>query len=218
LDRIGIIAHTIGDKMNTIKVYTFDELDEGAQDRAVEDHAQFLSEAWEADWDLDYHKERLADMGFNDAKINFSGFYSQGDGASFEANVDILKFLEFKELKEKYPLVVRELEECGDTYLDIRRNAYSRYCHEQTMELADSEFSYSTYFGDYLEDAELENAYIAEYHKLCDKVLEIAKELAQDIYYSLRSDYEAQSEREYVIDSIRANEYTFFEDGKFCPY
>jgi hypothetical protein len=204
--------------MKHVKVYTFDELDEDAQDRAIEDHAQFLSEMWDSEFELDYHKNHLSEIGFNNAKIVFSGFYCQGDGASFEADVDVLKFLESKKLKNNYPLVARELEECGDTYLNIRRNKYARYCHKETMELADSGYSWSTYFGNYLENKELENEYLAQYYKLCEVVLDTAKQEAAVIYNDLRSDYEAQSERENVIDSILANGHTFFEDGKFCPY
>src|ERR1035441_4221080 len=40
-------------------------------------------------WDSDYDhwKEKLGELGFTKVAIKFSGFYSQGDGASFTASV-----------------------------------------------------------------------------------------------------------------------------------
>ncbi len=37
----------------------------------------------------------LNSFGFEDVKIFFSGFYSQGDGASFTSSININKFLDY---------------------------------------------------------------------------------------------------------------------------
>lgn len=64
-----------------------------AVDKALEwFHAQEYTE-------LSYTEElwgsALNDIGFYDGKINWSGFCSQGDGASFTANIDLEKLIEF---------------------------------------------------------------------------------------------------------------------------
>jgi hypothetical protein len=226
--------------MKTIKVYTFDELDEDAQDRAIEDHAQFLSEVWECDWDLN-HNEVLVEHGFENAKPGFSGFDGQGDGASFTAQVNLLVFLEKMGLKDSFPRIIEEITDgYQETGFSIIRNSY-RYYHHLTMGVEEND--HSAYFEDIFDEKieemyenasedelealdelvgsmvnEASKEYDKEYEDIQEIILSKAHDLAQDIYYNLRADYEAQSEREYVIDSIRANEYTFFEDGKFCPY
>jgi len=47
-------------------------------------HGQFI---------IDYWIEKLQDIGFEDAQIEYTGFYSQGDGASFTASVNIEKLI-----------------------------------------------------------------------------------------------------------------------------
>lgn len=52
------------------------------------DHAwwEYLEEMW---------RDALDQIGFTDAEISFSGFWSQGDGASFTASVDVERLVEF---------------------------------------------------------------------------------------------------------------------------
>ena len=79
-------------KIVETKVYKFEELDEESQETTIENFRDINVEFFDwHDCELDYWKERLAEMGFMDAEIQFSGFWNQGDGASFTANVDIEK-------------------------------------------------------------------------------------------------------------------------------
>jgi hypothetical protein len=90
----------------TKTVYTFRELIEASEDpesnvssRAVDRARDWLSEgAAMFDWyefSIDDWTTALEQVGFTDAKINFSGFWSQGDGASFTSGLDIEKLLTF---------------------------------------------------------------------------------------------------------------------------
>jgi hypothetical protein len=93
------MAHTI-----TKTVYDFGEVlalhEQGkVTKRAVEKARAWLVEGqtdhdwWEYVYDL--WKKALDQIGFENAEIAFSGFWSQGDGASFTASVDVVKLATF---------------------------------------------------------------------------------------------------------------------------
>lgn len=77
-----------------IGVYTFDELPEDLQDQVLERDRDYYVEIGDW-WDCVFSewKDRLDQMGFENADIRFSGFWSQGDGASFTAYCDDQKIL-----------------------------------------------------------------------------------------------------------------------------
>jgi hypothetical protein len=73
----------------TVKVYKFDELNEDTKAKVLEKHRNINVDT--DDWcecTTDDWKGKLAEKGFQDAEIRFSGFWSQGDGACFDAVVD----------------------------------------------------------------------------------------------------------------------------------
>jgi hypothetical protein len=85
-------------------VYTFQELLDlnkagRVSKKAVEKARSWLQEAaTDFDWYscvLDFWEPALDQIGFENAKISFSGFWSQGDGASFTAAVDLDKLVAF---------------------------------------------------------------------------------------------------------------------------
>ena len=71
-----------------IKTYKyFDEFDKETQDLIVRKHDRINGFSWEFvsdDLIKDFTGE-LESMGYSNIKIEYSGFYSQGDGASFTA-------------------------------------------------------------------------------------------------------------------------------------
>lgn len=86
----------------TKTVYVFKELldpnKEGkVNQKAVERARSWLQEAaTDFDWHscvIDFWETALEQIGFENAEIAFSGFWSQGDGASFIANVDLDKLV-----------------------------------------------------------------------------------------------------------------------------
>src|SRR4051812_21842706 len=93
----------------TITLHAFDELSEDARRGAlktlrtinVEDsgwHEHVLAQA----------EEGLAAAGFLDADIRYAGFWSQGDGASFTARVDLAAWLRAKKLAARYRAIGRD--------------------------------------------------------------------------------------------------------------
>lgn len=81
-------------------VYTYDELLKRGNRNAIDNAEQWLADAaTDHDW-WDYMvdelwKPALAQIGFEDAEIAFSGFGCQGDGASFTSSVDLDKLVDF---------------------------------------------------------------------------------------------------------------------------
>jgi hypothetical protein len=73
-----------------VTVYEFKELPKKTQEKVLEKHRDINTEmdSW-YEFTMDDWKEKLAKKGFEDAKIHFSGFCSQGDGACFDARCDV---------------------------------------------------------------------------------------------------------------------------------
>lgn len=79
----------------TITVYKFDELEGRAKERAREKLTEW---ATDHDWYESVYnlaKEDGAKRGFEIEDIRFSGFWSQGDGASWTGSVDVKQFVEW---------------------------------------------------------------------------------------------------------------------------
>src|SRR6266516_6387233 len=113
----------------TITIYKFDELSEDAKKRALEqmrdnntevgDWWQFVYEDWQT---------KLEENGFFAVTIYFSGFWSQGDGASFEGKVDVAKWLTVNKKRRNYRAVYADVDN-----VKITITKSGRYEHEMTM-------------------------------------------------------------------------------------
>ena len=78
--------------------FEFHELSDASKARAVDNYSEFLWDDWHS-YVIEEWTDKLKEQGFKDAVIRFSGFWSQGDGASFTADFDYvgdaaLKWLE----------------------------------------------------------------------------------------------------------------------------
>lgn len=88
------------DEGNEVQVFTYDQLpDDQAKEKAVEWYGSDTSDDFWSEYTLDDWKEFLTDMGFgydtDHVEIGYSGFWSQGDGASFTCKTfDFAKFCE----------------------------------------------------------------------------------------------------------------------------
>lgn len=133
----------------TITVYQYNELEGRAKDKARE----WLCEAatdhewWDGVYDL--AKEDGAKRGFEIEDIRFSGFWSQGDGASWTGTVSIWRFIEWAleqgedtsqhryigDDRHRYLCFV-ELMKDGwiEPHINVIRSGY-HYVHENTVEL-----------------------------------------------------------------------------------
>lgn len=153
----------------------------------------------------DILKEKLNSKGkkVRDIQIAFSGFWSQGDGASFTGDVDIIKWLEYINYS-KYNRILKLLKSGAIQHsASIKRDRWHHYSHWNTT---------SIYHDWYMNgDHPRIEALIEE---LEQDLLEHHQQLNKDIYKALEECYEGDTSDEAVADTLRVNEYEMDITGK----
>ena len=138
--------------------------------------------------------------------INFSGFYSQGDGASFTGTVDILKWLKYN-ADHKYRRVVKLLENSSSTELDYGASItrHGNYYHERSTTLN------LTWYPDKVYDMP----------NLMNLLNDIERDIAHDIihqsgmiYNDLEKEYEYLISDESIKGTLEVNSYEFDNTGE----
>lgn len=189
----------------TYQVYKFDELTPEQQAKAL-DNLRNINVDFD-DWHefiLDEAKEDLAKQGYADAHIAYSGFWSQGDGASFTATLDIATWLKQHKLAGKYRTLYNHADDC---YMRINQSGH--YCHEYTMSVDYGNEAYGI-------DQDTYNRLFDQLDTVSDVVLEDARAEAKRIYRQLEAEYDYQTEDSQVKETILANEYEFTQEGKIA--
>jgi len=185
--------------MRTIrtKIYSFNELSKEAQAVAIDKMRDINMES--DDWYdgiLEGLKEQLTEVGFNDAEIQFTGFWSQGDGLSFDAKIDASKFAETTNEKRVCKLI--DNGEIEGFYIS-KTSFANHYVHEKTRYV-----DYDICNGENVNKA-LET--------LCEKIENKRLELCKEFYSILEKDYYLLQSDEEVKETILANEYEFLSNG-----
>lgn len=204
-----------------LTVYTFDELDDHAKERARE----WWRTAENSDFDTDYiieDAQRMATilgiefdtkpvklMGGGtrtDPVVYWSGFSSQGDGACFEGSYSYAKGAA-KAIRAEAPQDVR-LHQIADDLQAAQRKAFYRltahckhsghYYHSGCMRV--SVFYQDDEWRDLPEGSE-------------DAITEALRDFANWIYSQLEQEYEYRMSDENVDECIRINEYEFTRQG-----
>ena len=221
-----------------ITVFKFDELTDIAKQRAITDYCEHgMHHEW---WD-DVHASAIADgieRGFDIEDIRFSGFWSQGDGASWTGTVRADTFLDYH-LKEDDPdharyIVLRELIRDGwiEPRLEVRTGSF-HYCHSGTM-VVEWELGSSMPVAPYTDDegyqctistehSILHGANVdqlakgIEWEALCESLEDWVKRevraYADGIYKNLQTEYDWLTSEEQIADMAEANDWRFDEDG-----
>lgn len=189
-----------------IELYYFNELEPNIQEMILQKYWDFNVYYGWTDMYLKEWKTKLDSIGFKNAEIHFSGFYSQGDGTSFDADIDtpqILNTLIMCYNKQDG----LQAEKCSylTDYIKfyINKNGYSHhYCHEKTRYTA-------------FEIYDIDKPY---WNKILDNLTGLIENLRLDlcktIYKELQQEYEYLTSDESVKESIIANELEFFKNGR----
>lgn len=214
----------------TTTVYTIHELSGAAQRRAIDRHRDFnvddsfwyehlLGEyfpelAAEKGFEITTHPVRLMNGSYRQAPdIFFSGFASQGDGCSFEADVDIEKFILSRKLGKKYRMILDAVRRDWSVWADVHKSD-SHYSHEYTMYAhADSDFDPESESGFTIRNEGRHRAFYILLEEFEDEVQEEARSLARDFYTKLQEEYDYLTSEEQIIESLDANGMQFTEDG-----
>ena len=152
--------------------------------------------------------EKLESLGYRDIDIRFSGFWSQGDGASFTGNVDTLLWIEVNDINGKYKRIYDLLKEDRIEIYDDRilRDRWTNHVHWNTTSLY-FEIQYS--FGACLDYANID----ALTDELKDDIFKHHQDLNNQIYNDLSASYDYLESDQAVVDALAANEYEFDSEG-----
>lgn len=206
-------------RTRTINLYTFDELDAEAKEKARDWYRKaFANDSHWHEGVVEDAKKWLAHLGYEVNSILWSGFWSQGDGACFTgswsaARVNLERFkvdYGYRQGTPPYDSCVA-LENLAEAFPDASATLTHRghYSHERSV-VIDCEFEFSA-------DGETEEETRARHLRECDfeaEFVAVSQNLMRFIYSALEKEYDYQNSDEQVDENIRANEYEFLENGE----
>jgi len=207
----------------------YEDLTPSAQRAALSEYGE-PPDDWPSDV-YEYAREKARERGFHIEEINYSGFHSQGDGASWTGVADLLEFLEYhvqRDVPHYTELVmltelVRNLH--PDKWLSFHRRSFY-YSHSGTMQLEDNDITFE--FDDEepvvmssgilagADAREVADAIGAKYlwNDVEEWVLREAKDYADTIYKQLEEEYDNYTSEEYFKELIYINGWRFDSAGK----
>lgn len=163
------------------------------------------------DWTIDHWKERLARLQIDVSDVNYSGFWSQGDGACFTGNVrarDMRKFMRMHGMRERFRAIYDGCQHFN-VDIDIHRNShhYSHpYCVTVGVEMEypgwaeQSEDMRDVLVWTLYKEAESDFKFFEE------ECTEILRGYMDKIYDALRDEYEHLTSEAAVTEAIIAND------------
>ncbi len=183
-------------------VYKFAELSETAKQKAINSELENFDFSFHAECIIDDFKNICDLIGVDVDQVYYSGFCSQGDGASFTGKAAYKKGA-LNALKQYAPLddglhgIVAnwvEFQKRNFYKLSCNITHSGRYYHAYTMQF---EWIKDGYFYDTKSDGE-----------------EILQDLANWLYKTLEREYDFQTDEKQLIENIEADNCLFLESGK----
>lgn len=205
-------------------VYKFDELANGSKQKAIEKFREYNGE--DSFWHeciIEEWTQVLEKIGFDQkVDISFSGFSSQGDGASFTCNYAIVEnLLTFLGMDQVHRDVligwnipnlaflpvdkVRQLRRIQGAFTTRVHRISHHYSHENTVRVE--------VIADTLEKHKRINALLDYFEEFLE---EFKSDICHAIYRHLEKEYDYLNSDESITANIKANEYEFTEDGRIA--
>ena len=150
----------------------------------------------------------LLQKGIKAEEMNYSGFWSQGDGASFIGEIDMNVFLKMHDLDHKYPGATY-FASIGELPARLVRPRLSRYSHENTIELDMNWDGYNNFDDDDARGSVYETLYELlqeEWKDLEQDILDISRGYMRDLYRRLEKEYDYLTADAAVWETIVAND------------
>ena len=177
---------------------------EDVKETAIERNRDINLDDWAYDDVIEFWRAKLDEIGFCNAKIYFTGFWSQGDGACFDndtCHFDVEKLLNNLDFSEEEKERIYNLKDNFDISIYCKNN---HYYHEKTRCIE-------------LEDFFIENENDKELLSNFEKQLEdLRLKLCCEIYEALERHYEYLTSDDAVEETLIANEYLFNKDGSIA--
>jgi hypothetical protein len=210
-----------------IKAYEFSELPQNAKYHAIAEYGQ-PPDDWH-DEIINSAKAEGPARGFNIDEVQFSGFHSQGDGASWTGRINLVDFIAYHVKPDAGDFaqytVLAELIKDGwcEEFIEVSRSGFY-YNHSGTMRSADIDDR--LYYADkdsVIDGGILEGANVQELAKSIDYeelLIELgnwslhkAQKYADEIYNQLRDEYHSYTSEEYFKDLCDINGWRFDKRG-----
>ena len=201
-----------------MRTYTISELSPEAKKTAIEgirNDRGFTERDIDLDWVIENETEDLEALDLENVEISFSGFWSQGDGASFTARVnDIPAFIKTIGVTDEIlPKVLEAFEEVYEMRI-VRTD--SRYFHENTVrfeieEMDDTELVIMSGFG--IGDITVDLNETLEEIGLEKKASEWVKAKCKEIYRKLEKAYNEEFSEEAAEEWVDSIGMEFDEEG-----
>ena len=201
-----------------MKTYTISELSPEAKKTAIEgirNDRGFTERDIDLDWVIENETEDLESLGLENVEISFSGFSSQGDGASFVGHVeDIPKFIRAIGIDDDIlDKAMNALIDVYDMYI-VRTD--SRYFHENTVrfeieETDDTELILMSPFG--IGDIAIDLNDLLGDIGLEAKGSAWVKAKSKEIYRELEKAYEEEFSDETVVEWSDSMGIEYDEEG-----
>ena len=211
-------GHTF--QRSEIKTFNFEELSEKVQKEVLDRNRGINVDYNWWEYSISEWEEKLGKIGFENADIRFSGFCSQGDGASFTAYCDTQKILDTLlvcqeentgDLK-KWRLWF-ELAEAGLIKFDMMRISHN-YVHENSVEgVLTEDFSGLNNKMWYAENPDKPYEFTSIFERKCQlRELEemfdgYCKNLFGEIYSWLEGEYDYLTSDECIKDYLSGVEF-----------
>ncbi|MGH7183492.1 MAG: antitoxin of toxin-antitoxin stability system [Nitrospiraceae bacterium] len=196
----------------TVKLYTFDELDPKAKEKARGWYREGIeSSEWADDviedsdtiakiLGIDLHRD-----GKTIPQIYWSGFSSQGDGACFVGRYSYSRQAHYR-IRSHAP-IDKELHRIADGLYALQR--IGRF--KLAMDITHTGWYYDSRSVSYedISSFEIKNAHVI----VMDEIFDLLRAFMDWIYRNLERSYEWAQANEQVDENIQANEYEFTVDG-----
>ncbi len=191
-------------------------------ERCEREYQKWQEYACDHDWwasVYDIAKEDGKAKGFDIDDITFSGFWSQGAGASWEGRIDIPKYIEVNKLEADPDwFLLNELvrNDFVDSHLEIRRYGYSAYEGSMVGGGVDAWCNGDERMGTGVCTGSLgvDLIEMVDLAAIDDALTEAARDYAQKIYGMLETEYEYLTSEEEFIASCECNEIDFDEEDE----
>lgn len=201
--------------------YTIDELPAAIRSDVIERERSYEHEHIHEDWyedTFDSIKAELEELGLHDIEIEFTGFYSQGDGASFTADLyseDKNSFIEITLGLKDIPKNVLEELSIRIVRTDRQHSHENTIRGEVEIDGEDEVPRFSQLTGKPM-SIELEPLMI-DVGPYADEIEEAltrwARNKSREIYDTLSKEYEEMFSDETIIDSMRMRGTKFDSKG-----
>ena len=201
------------------------ELKEKDPERYEKEYWKWREYAAEYEWWDDVYemaKEDAKPKGMRVDEIFFSGFWSQGDGASWVGEVDVIPFLKAKGL-EAEPMWFTLIALIRDGWIDDKATVDGGGYRVMTTKVRDFAMNSSAHDGGVVSGGVLAGANVLDLldafggdealDALEELMNEAAEDYAGDIYRMLENEYEHLTSEEMFESSCECNEIEFDDEG-----